>query len=187
MDKKTVKVFMICGYGCTLTEPYKRYLVKALQACRKVQPDVLLLSGGKTNFRTNPGKSEAGVMNTFFREECSQLFAELLPQTRIVLDEAPIMFRDAVDFLKEEFLKEGEIPEMYYFCLPSHWIKYKMHFAIQKYKSIYKGSAWPRSISQGLEWFKQTVFALPFEAFAYVSKRAYNKQVARRMNITNNS
>jgi len=59
------EVVIVCGYGCILNEELKGYLNKVAKFLLKNRPAILIFSGGATQKKSAPGKTEADVMYSY--------------------------------------------------------------------------------------------------------------------------
>lgn len=65
---------MVCfGFGNHLSEQYRGYLNRFAEYCTVLRPQFVIFSGGATQQRTAPGRTEAQVMHDYVVPRCPEL------------------------------------------------------------------------------------------------------------------
>lgn len=129
-------IILVLGYGTELTPKIEDYLdavvMHVLQM--KTPPECIVLCGGVTSPLTNPGLSEAEVMEDYLRER--------LPTTRFVREDCSITTQQNISFAADIFLRTLRVESVtnpsvkheYHvtvFCNTAHALK--VLFAMEKY------------------------------------------------------
>jgi len=60
------KIIVVMGYGCNLSRQYQEYLNLVVERTKKQSVRFVIASGGFTNQKNFPQKSEAGIMTEYF-------------------------------------------------------------------------------------------------------------------------
>lgn len=60
---------LVCGYGCRLSPEMELYLNKVVEFVKINNVRAIITSGGKTNRRSAPGISEAGLMADYLKAQ----------------------------------------------------------------------------------------------------------------------
>lgn len=63
------QVVIVCGYGCHMHPVYENYLSRVVRFVNENQVDLVVVSGGYSQRRTAPDRSEAGAMKSFLQDK----------------------------------------------------------------------------------------------------------------------
>lgn len=72
-SNEPLHIVIVHGYGCNLDSPLKPYLLRVSDFLTRRRPQLVLTSGGATQRKSFPGKTEAGVMNDFLYDRANAI------------------------------------------------------------------------------------------------------------------
>jgi len=120
---------LVCGYGCVLDESYRLYLNRIAGFLNIDKPCYIVFSGGPTQQKSAPGKTEAGVMCEYVKTLCPEL-----DKLGWITDTDAFTSLDSIKYLQKA-LELYDIGNVVVFCDSSRALKVKL--MAHKYLSEY--------------------------------------------------
>ncbi|HUT22399.1 MAG TPA: ElyC/SanA/YdcF family protein [Candidatus Bipolaricaulota bacterium] len=171
-------IAIVMGYGCHLSDDLKRYLDMVANFARYNSLAAIICSGGFTNKRSAPGKSEASVIAEYLRSQ--KVFQP------IHLDESARTTAENLHGARKVMAEKRLRPDrIIIFCDAARAMKVRVLARLILGK-------WPLVITYDMsgkviEWFKQTLLATPLDVIGLHVPAVREAMLARRRKIMEES